>query len=323
MAMALETTRWLRIAVAGPLLILVAMCTNCGGKLSPTAPTPPVTATPPAPTVTNVSIRPTGNFALTTIGETTQLTATATFSDNTTKDVTSDGEWRVADTRVVVVSKSGLLTVVGYGSTFINFIYGTRGAGNGVTVTPAGTFVISGRVREPGTGGLANVVVLDTLSRRTATTDAAGEFSLAELPSLHASLRVAHEGYEPIEFDATRPQVDLAIQQVVRLTAGETVKPHPLAPNDLSYTIDGERCDDCRLIRVVATRTGSLRVHVTWQQPATKLRLFVQGQIANGGIGDLTADTQIDAPHEVLMYLGAMPSTSASHTPFTFETSWH
>ena len=58
-------------------------------------------------------------------------------------------------------------------------------------------------------------------------------------------------------------------------------------------------------------------------QTTTKLRLFVQGQIANGGTGELTADTQIDTPHEVLMYLGAMPPTSAGHTPFTFETSWH
>jgi hypothetical protein len=68
------------------------------------------------------------------------------------------------------------------------------------------------------------------------------------------------------------------------------------APNDLSYTIGNDRCDDCRLIRVVATRSGSLRVHVTWAQTMTKLRLFVQGQIANGGLGDLTADTQINSP---------------------------
>jgi hypothetical protein len=96
-----------------------------------------------------------------------------------------------------------------------------------------------------------------------------------------------------------------------------------LAPNDLSYAIGNDRCDDCRLIRVVATRSGSLRVRVTWTQLATKLRLFVQGQIANGGLGELTADTQINAPGEVLMYLGAMPSTTASHTEFTFATAWN
>ena len=323
MAMSLGTNCWLRPAVRGLLLVfLAALCTNCGGDSTPTAPTPPVSTTPPpAPTVTNLSIR--GNFALTAIGDTSQLTGTATFSDNSTKDVTSDGRWSVGDTRVILVSNTGLLTVVGYGSTSVSFSYLTRGAGNTVTATPAGTYVISGRVREPGTGGLENVSVVDLLSGRTAMTGDGGLFSMAQLPSLRAHFKVTKDGYEPAELDTTRPQVDLPIQQVVRLIAGESVQPHPLAPMDLSYTIGNDRCDDCRLIRVVATRSGSLRVRVTWTQTTTKLRLFVQGQIATGGTGELTADTQIDTPHEVLMYLGAMPPTSAGHTTFTFETSWH
>ena len=314
-----ETTRLSTLAVGGPVLIFVAaVFVNCG-RSPATSPTP--VPTPSPPTVTRVAIS--GNFALTTIGETSQLQATATLSDNTVKNVTSDGDWRVNDTRVAVVSNTGLLTVVGYGSTFVSFNYATRNASNPVTATPAGTFIISGRVREPGTGGLSSVAVLDLLSGRTATTDLGGLFALAGLPSLHAYFRVTIRGYEPVELDATRPQVDLPVQRVVRLTAGETVTPHPLAPNDLSYTIGNDRCDDCRLIRVVATRSGSLRVHVTWTQTMTKLRLFVQGQIANGGLGDLTADTQIDSPGEVLMYLGAMPSTTASHTIFTFATAWN
>jgi hypothetical protein len=301
--------------------VLAASGAACG-KSSPAAPTPTVApAPPPVPTVTGVAIS--GKFAFTTIGETDQLTATATFSDNTTKDVTSEGGWRVNDARVIVVSPSGVATVVGYGSTFISFTYGTRGAGRTATATPPGTFIISGRVREPGTGGLANITVVDLLSRRTATTDASGLFTMGELPNLHAFFRVAAPGYEPAELDATQTQVDIPVQQVVRVAAGDAVTPHPLAPNDLSYSIGSDRCDDCRLIRVVATRAGSLRVRVTWTQTITKLRLFVQGQIANGGTGELTADTQINVPGEVLMYLGAMPSTSAGHTNFTFATSWN
>ena len=239
------------------------------------------------------------------------------------KDVTSEVAWSVGDSRVAAVSSSGLLTVVGYGSTVVTINYMSRGAGEPVTVTPAGTYVIFGRVREPGTGGIEGVRVVDTLSGRVTTTDSGGQFSIAQLPEPHAYLRATIQGYEPAELDTTRPEVDVPIQRIVRLTAGQTVQPHALAPNDLSYTIGNDRCDDCRLIRVVATRPGSLRVHVTWSYTPTRLRLFVQGQIVAGGTGELTADTQIDAPGEVLMYLGVMPGTSASHTPFTFETSWN
>jgi hypothetical protein len=264
-----------------------------------------------------------GSFAFTAIGETTQLTATASLSDNTTKDVTGDGIWQVGDSRYVSVSSSGLLTVTSYGSTWVGFSYAGKGAQSTVTATPAGTFIISGRVREPGQGGVPDATVVDTLSGRTSTADIFGQFSLAVLPSLRARIKVAVPGFEPAELETTQPTaVDIPVQQTVRLTAGDKVTPHPLAPNDLSYVVNGERCNDCRLIRVVATRTGSLRVHVTWSQ-STLLRLFVQGQVVDGGTGDLVADTQISSTGEVLMYLGVQPLSSANHTAFTLETSWN
>ena len=72
------------------LLVLAQGLVGCGSHapVSPTAPTPTPAATP---TVTRVAIN--GNVPLTKIGETTQLTATATRSDNTTKCVTSRGTW--------------------------------------------------------------------------------------------------------------------------------------------------------------------------------------------------------------------------------------
>ena len=69
----------MRLAKAcGQLIFIAAVCASCGGKSSPTAPTVPVTPLPP--TVTRVAIS--GKVALTTIGETSQLTATATLSPN-------------------------------------------------------------------------------------------------------------------------------------------------------------------------------------------------------------------------------------------------
>jgi hypothetical protein len=184
--------------------------------------------------------------------------------------------------------------------------------------------VIAGRVREPGAGGIANVQVVDTMSGRAATTDSEGEFSQAELPMPQAHFKAEPTGYEPAEVDATRTNVDLPLQRVVRLTAGETVKPDELAPNDLSYTVGADHCIDCHLIRVVVPQAGTVHVHVTWTFTASQLSLFAEGQVVAGTAGDLTADVPVNAPREVLMYLGgASPNSVHGHTPFTFETAMH
>ncbi len=315
----------MRISGAIILLLLAPALAGCRSSDSSastvSAPTPlPAPAPPSLPTVTRVAI--TGNVQLTRIGETAQLTAIATLSDNSTKDVTSDAKWLAGDARVVVVSSGGLVTIVSFGATWISASYQSRGAGVTVTATLPGTFVIAGRVREPAAGSVANVRVVDTMSGRSATTDSDGYFSLAELPRLQAHLKVEKEGYEPAELDATQTNVDLPLQRVVRLTAGETVKPSALAPNDLSYNVGGSSCSPCRLIRVVVLQAGTVHVHATWAVTASKLSLFVEGRVSAGGTGELTADVPIDGPREVLMYVGVAPPNAVSeHTLFILETS--
>src|SRR5205814_9250709 len=109
--------------------LAVSVSCTTGKYIQPTAPgnvtvipkpTPPTTQTgsapPPTPAASVTSMKITGNAALTKIGETSQLTATATLGDNTTKDVTADGRWTVGDARVIAVGVTGLITVVGFGS---------------------------------------------------------------------------------------------------------------------------------------------------------------------------------------------------------------
>ncbi|MCA1650102.1 MAG: hypothetical protein LC753_07400 [Acidobacteria bacterium] len=159
------------------------------------------------------------------------------------------------------------------------------------------------------------------MSGRSATTDSDGLFSLAELPRLQAHFKVQKEGYEPIEVAATQTNIDLPLQRIVRLTAGETVTPPALAPNDLSYTVGGTRCSPCRLIRVVVPQPGTVQVHVMWTNTST-LSLLVERQVVAGATRELTAEVPINAPREVLMYLGAVsPNSVSGHTTFTFETS--
>jgi hypothetical protein len=309
-----------RLGVVVLILLVSTWTTSCGGDKSTPTPTTPTTPSTPVPTVTGISIG--GNLTLTGLGETSQLMAIAALSDGTTKDITSLGRWQWGDTRVITISPGGLVTVVGFGATWVSFTYQTRGASETVTATLPGTFVIRGRVREPGAGGLNNVNVVDTTTGRSATTDSDGEFSLAELLQPQAHLKVEKEGYEPAEVEATQTYVDLPVQRVVRLVAGETVRPAELAPNDLSYTVGGNGCSPCRLIRVVVSQAGTVHVRVTWTPNSSKLSLFAEGQVLPGLLGELTADVPINAPREVLMYLGAAPTGAVNgHTPFTFETS--
>ena len=91
----------------------------------PTSPSPNP-APPPAPVLTGLAL--TGNVTLSAMGETSQLTATATYSDGTTKDVSPETGWTIGDRRVGTVSTDGLLTVVGFGRTFVSARFGNRNA---------------------------------------------------------------------------------------------------------------------------------------------------------------------------------------------------
>ena len=115
----------------GIVLVLLAQgLVGCGGRapVSPTAPTTTTTTTTPAPQPAVTRVVMTGNVTLTRVGETTQLTAMATLSDNTTKDVTKEARWSGGDARVATVGPSGLVTVVGFGATWISATYQSRGA---------------------------------------------------------------------------------------------------------------------------------------------------------------------------------------------------
>jgi hypothetical protein len=76
------------------------------------------------PALTGVTIG--GVVPLTKIGETLQLTAVARFTDNSTQDVTGQGAWTSGDLRVLSVSPSGLVTVTGFGATYVGFVYQQR-----------------------------------------------------------------------------------------------------------------------------------------------------------------------------------------------------
>ena len=286
----------------------------CDKHQSPTMPSDP----PPPPSPAVVSVALTGNVLLTAVGETSQLTLTASLSDGSTQDVTSNGRWIVGDSRVVTVTADGLLTVVGLGRTFVTVSYVSKTAFTRVTATPPGTFVVAGRVREPGQGGVLDATVTDRATGLSAVANADGFFSLAALPAAHARVSVARNGYEPRELEAdSATDLDAPIQRVVSMTAGDAVEPPPLAPNDLSYEFDGIHCQPCRMIRIAVPTTGDMEFVLTWQTPP-HLTLYAEGMRITGDSGRANGFLTISTPRELVVYVGA---ELANHTKFKLTTT--
>jgi len=138
------------------------------------------------------------------------------------------------DALIISVSATGLMTVVDFGISRVLAVYQSRSAGSVVTITPTGTVAVSGRVREPGLSGLAGVRIVEVTSGRATTSRQDGQFSIAGLPRAPMRLRFSKDGYEqPSDVDVSQGAqddgVDVPLQRFIRLTAGETVTPPPLA----------------------------------------------------------------------------------------------
>jgi hypothetical protein len=296
-------------------------CAGCDkSQAAPTAPAGvPVAPAPTPPAIVSWSLA--GKRSFTFIGETTQLTAAGTLADGTTVDLTGEVRWAPLSGEVVSISPSGFLTVVGFGRGTIGATYGTKSATQSVTATPAGTFAIAGRVREPGHSALPRVRVLATQSGESVLTDANGEFTLGALVA-HGDLRAEHEGFEPltVAFEKTDPSedfggyYDLPMQRIVRIEAGESIKPPPIAPHDVSFkTVEGQ-CSPCRMIRVIAPAPGVLRVAVYWSAAPGPLFLWVDG--IRVGDTSQTNGVSADAPvpaGETIVYVGMTTSTGNTY----------
>ena len=108
-----------RLAALGISVVLAA----CGGGGSnPTAPSTP--SQPTQPTVISVTVS--GTAAFSAVGETRQLTATATMSNGSTQNVTSQATWQSSNVAIVTVNASGLATAVGSGTASITATYQSR-----------------------------------------------------------------------------------------------------------------------------------------------------------------------------------------------------
>ncbi len=94
-----------------------------------------LTVTTPAPVLQSMAVKPvTPSLAN---GLTQQFTATGTYSDGTTRNLTSQVAWVSATTAVVIISTKGLATGVAVGTSTISATLGTISGSTVLTVTAA------------------------------------------------------------------------------------------------------------------------------------------------------------------------------------------
>ena len=269
----------------------------------------------------------TGNTSLTSIGETTQLTATATFSDGVTRDVSSEARWSSSTASAATVSAGGLVTARSLGSSVIGTGFPFSGGHSMfrsviVTITPPGTFTSRGRAREPGAGSLTGVRVLHLHTGQTALTDVNGDYSLGGLTGAPRFSFVKAD-FETVEIDVTPDRAtDVPMQRVIRVAAGGASFVSRLAPNDMNYLMPGgTHCLPCRLIRITSDAPGAVQVKLTWTDPTVVLNVWANGRIVPGDAEqrEVVAELTIGSGDD-LVFIGQSNRASIEYqhyVPFT------
>lgn len=272
-----------------------------------------------------VALRISGNTSLRAVGETSQLTATADYPDGSTADITREVRWMSSVPAVATIAADGLVTAHGLGSTTINAQYAAvtpvLSRSTRVDVTPSGTFVLSGRARQPGSGGISDVLVAHPASGQSVRTENSGFFTFGGL-SAAPRLTFSKDGFETVEAEGTEGAfLDVPMQFVVRIAPGSSYTSR-LAPNDVEYEVGGSTlCQPCRMIRI--TGAGTVRLRLSWSTAET-LQIWHAGQSYAPTAGpprEVVADIPVTAD-ETQVHVGTeKPPVPGDYITFTLTVT--
>src|SRR5271165_4558613 len=112
------------------LLGTVSVLTACGWSSGSSS-----SVLPPPPALTAIAVGPPDSSAAT--GLSSQFTATGVFNDGSKQDLSSQVIWRSANTATALITKGGLATAVGPGSTTIHASLGRMTGSTTFNVTAA------------------------------------------------------------------------------------------------------------------------------------------------------------------------------------------
>ena len=154
--------------------------------------------TPTRPSGTVVAIKIDGPSVV-NAGEAQQYTATATYDDGTTRDVTQSVTWGLGNSAGISISH-GRVTWKAAGDVYVLAVIGDVETHFPVTVVVAGTFRISGTVTDARLGTpLADATVIVTAGHLTnlhARSDAGGHFELNQMVGAE-EVTVSKDGFTP------------------------------------------------------------------------------------------------------------------------------
>ena len=218
-----QIVMWRRMMLSG---VLGVVSLACGAQNSNTSPVAPTLTTTTGPTVTSVNVEvPRVRLSA---GQSMQATATATYSDSSTADVTADPStlWSSSNVEKATVLPgggsgigSGRIDGIRTGTVTISAQYQGIGGSAMVIIERAGSsensdsaWTLSGRVTDRQNAGLAYAVVdvLDGPAKgRFTRTDTAGNFSI---PGLYGNVNVEAQkyGYEKRRLGANRTNANLS-----------------------------------------------------------------------------------------------------------------
>ena len=149
-----KTSRAFGLTRAAGLLGLMALLTACGGGGGSGGNTNP----PPSVTLSSIAVTPAN--ASVVAGSTVQFAAMGTYSDGSTKDLTSSVNWTSSDAgKATIVAASGLATGVAAGSATITATSGSISGSNALTITAASASLSSISVTPAGASVAAGLTL--------------------------------------------------------------------------------------------------------------------------------------------------------------------
>jgi hypothetical protein len=251
------------VAIGGTVLV-AGIIGACGS--SPTSSTPPTTAT-----VTSISVAGTAP----TLGATTQFTATATLSNNTTQSVTSQATWQSSNTAIATVSTGGLVTGVSAGTADITATYQSVTGRVSMTIgRPTGqTYTISGTVTDGTSSGVLpniDIQVTDSTGKMLSTrTGSTGTYTISGVASGTVSLTAA-----AISYESTTLSLALTADQRVDIVMKRVTCTFSVTPTMFSFSSAGGQ----GMVKVVSQAVGC-----TWTATASSTGSFLT--ITSGSTG--------------------------------------
>ncbi len=258
------------------LAVMLAACLQlaCGSdSSSPTAPTPP------AATLQSVALSANPGFpSLKNKGETSQLTATGTFTNGTTQNLTSTCTvWASDNVTVATVSGSGLVTAQGSGAAVIaTTCQGITTRGTATIALTAPVVTVAGVVLDDATSAPIGGATVSAAGR-TSGTDGNGYYSLAGVSGA-ITVTATASGYvtgTAALSPATDTRQDFRLRRVV-----------PAAPNvEYRITGDARRCSATYENSTGGTNQAEVNIPFSYSWNGARVGdfLYMSCQISTGG----------------------------------------